>query len=490
MKKKKFTNKLLKEFNVKKEKDNILFGTLIIILLILALLIVNKLFFLTSIISVALIILIFIEFIRLKNLRTDYVEAIYVNSMSRIGNWNYFKEWVSKASSKKTYAFILFNINNFDSIPLVSDPDIKSECLREVGEILLSSIEEDETCCHIDYDDFSLYLHYQEPVDLLNRLKIINDDLVDGLATVVKQPNLLSIAWGIVLTCDKELVKNVSKAELARKKSMNIRTSSYGVYHEDMRNELSNFYDINKLLYQILTDHEFEVNYQPIINLEKRIVVKCSTSFIWKNNEMEEQINHYLKNYAQNQFLIEFDMLFFESVCRSVKEDIVYEISLHPITYASMQLPQNLKAYLKQYNIKPSTIELGISALDQNIPLNQYLVILNQLIEIGFKLNLIDYGTGNTIQLMNCLPIDCIKLSSELIRELGVNPKVSAMIKGLITKTKELNITIVIVGVDTVEQYNALEEFDIRYVQGDYFMGKGSAKKLEKYLLKLKNSSL
>ncbi len=96
--------------------------------------------------------------------------------------------------------------------------------------------------------------------------------------------------------------------------------------------------------------------------------------------------------------------------------------------------------------------------------------IFNCYKEIGFKTAIDDFGAGYAgLNLLADFQPDLIKLDMALIRNIHCDPKRQAIVEGICYVCDKLEIDIIAEGVESVEEYNALNAMGIKLFQGYYF---------------------
>jgi EAL domain-containing protein (putative c-di-GMP-specific phosphodiesterase class I) len=86
---------------------------------------------------------------------------------------------------------------------------------------------------------------------------------------------------------------------------------------------------------------------------------------------------------------------------------------------------------------------------------------------MGFGTALDDFGAGHAgLALLAKFQPDIIKLDMELIRGIGDSLPRRVIVDGVARMCRQLAITLIAEGVETVEELDALRAIGIRYVQG------------------------
>jgi EAL domain-containing protein (putative c-di-GMP-specific phosphodiesterase class I) len=101
----------------------------------------------------------------------------------------------------------------------------------------------------------------------------------------------------------------------------------------------------------------------------------------------------------------------------------------------------------------------------------------------GFRLALDDFGAGYSgLNLLADLPPDILKLDMALTRNLHQRPTARAVVRSMVDLTRVLGSQIIAEGVETIEEYVALEDCGISLMQG-YLFAKPEFEKLPDFIL-------
>lgn len=88
----------------------------------------------------------------------------------------------------------------------------------------------------------------------------------------------------------------------------------------------------------------------------------------------------------------------------------------------------------------------------------------------GCQLSIDDFGRGDSnLQRLLELPFSELKIASEFVRGLAVDGRKAAVVAGALTIAKRMALRVVIDGVETVEDFQALKQLGSPAVQGFYF---------------------
>jgi len=112
-------------------------------------------------------------------------------------------------------------------------------------------------------------------------------------------------------------------------------------------------------------------------------------------------------------------------------------------------------------------IEFEITETELMNDIEENIIKLNYLKELGFSISIDDFGTGySSLSYLNKLPISKLKIDIEFIRNIHNSVEDNELIKIIIKLSNILNLDVLAEGVETVEQREFLLENNCYKVQG------------------------
>jgi EAL domain-containing protein (putative c-di-GMP-specific phosphodiesterase class I)/DNA-binding NarL/FixJ family response regulator len=113
-------------------------------------------------------------------------------------------------------------------------------------------------------------------------------------------------------------------------------------------------------------------------------------------------------------------------------------------------------------------LELTETQMMRNVEDN--IVLLRELRELGIKISIDDFGTGySSLNYLNRLPLDVLKIDRSFIHPLAGQKSSANLVRNLIQLGSDLGLEIVAEGVETLEQLEMLRAMGCHVVQGYYF---------------------
>lgn len=134
------------------------------------------------------------------------------------------------------------------------------------------------------------------------------------------------------------------------------------------------------------------------------------------------------------------------------------------------ELTQYIRAMLEQYQLAPTLlkVELTESALvdDESGTID----ILKSIQALGLKISLDDFGTGfSSLSYLLELPLNQLKIDKKFVDNLVNDRRSRAVFKHVVNLAHDLDLDVVVEGVETSEQAQLVNQAGVDFIQGYYY---------------------
>ncbi len=97
------------------------------------------------------------------------------------------------------------------------------------------------------------------------------------------------------------------------------------------------------------------------------------------------------------------------------------------------------------------------------------IVILDRLRELGIKISLDDFGTGySSFRYLKALPVEILKIDRSFLEDFEGNEEQEAIVRSMITLGHNLNMRVLVEGVEDAYQMDWLKREGCDLIQGFY----------------------
>jgi diguanylate cyclase (GGDEF)-like protein len=227
-------------------------------------------------------------------------------------------------------------------------------------------------------------------------------------------------------------------------------------------------------LRKAMTNGEFEVHYQPIVDMETGKVSSFEALLRWSHPE-RGQISpaQFIPLAEETGLIVPLGEWVMRTACIHAAKwpkEIGVAVNLSAMQFKGKNLvPLTLNA-LATSGLAPARLDLEIteSVLLQDEA--HTTTILHQLRDIGVQISMDDFGTGySSLAYLRNFPFDKIKIDRSFVRDMLVRKDCQAIIRAVVGLARSLRIKTVIEGIETKEQFETAKAEGCTEAQGFLF---------------------
>ncbi|VEG90490.1 EAL domain-containing protein [Legionella spiritensis] len=395
---------------------------------------------------------------------------------------------------KQRFGILFFDLDRFKLINDSLSHAIGDELLRMIAKRLLGLVRKEDTLARLGGDEFVMIVP-----ELADSNSIVN------VATrvlqsfrhpfrVAKREILITPSIGIsVFPSDgKSVDKLLKNADLAMYQAKEQGGNQFQFYTRQLNEHADKQFKQEAELRRAIEKEEFILYYQPQLDIENHILLSVEALIRWKHPQKGLLLPlDFIPAAEESGLIIRIGEWVIREACRQLLTWKKKKLPLVPIAVnvATQQLRQAsfagmLKDILEEYKIKPELIELEIT---ENVVITNRDIIrvINQLQEIGVKIVLDDFGTGNSsLNYLKQLHIDRLKIDQSFVQNISTSRSDEVIIEAIIAMARSFNFKVVAEGVETQKQMNFLKKQNCDEVQGYLFSKPVTPDLIETYLEK------
>ncbi len=235
---------------------------------------------------------------------------------------------------------------------------------------------------------------------------------------------------------------------------------------------------VNQLIRNAIKTKSIDIYFQPIWSVKKQRIVGAEALFRLKDDTgsfIDAEI--VAKVAERNGDIVKLGRCVFEEVCMLLmkcrKEKLridMMNVNLSVIQCMNMSIVSEFKEITDKYGVSPSFINLEIAENAVASRPEMLSINMNKFIEAGFDFFLDDYGSGlANIDYLLHFPFSTVKLDKKLLRNALKENKAHIFLTSTISMLKNLDLKIVVEGVENEETADMLIELDCDFLQGYHF---------------------
>ncbi len=409
----------------------------------------------------------------------------YHDALTGLANRRLFQEHLTLALAlaqrhRRLVAVLFLDLDHFKIVNDSLGHTVGDALLKQIAIRLRKAVREGDTVARVGGDEFTIVLQ-----DLPHR-----DDAVvvaEKVLRTVAQPvdvseHRLYVTTSIGITVFPEdgedaetLLKNADNAMYRAKAD---GRNTYHISTKELSRSMQERMTLESGLHVAMERNEFEIFYQPQIDVRTLKVTGMEALLRWKHPSRGVIQPAEFINVAEERGFI---VLIGDWVLRNACEQaVIFRERGHPALrvavnisarqFREQTLVSRVETALHQTRLDPRFLELEIteSVAMENVELT--LDVLTQLRAIGISIAIDDFGTGHSsLSYLKRFPIDALKIDRGFVEDLPERVEDAAIVKSVIQLAEGLNLRVVAEGVERKEQLDFLRANNCTEVQGFFF---------------------
>lgn len=412
----------------------------------------------------------------------------YHDQLTSLGNRRYFLEILESSvrefGSKYSY-LLLIDLDYFKTVNDTLGHDIGDELLCEVAQ-RMEKLSSKYSCSAVRLggDEFCILSStYDNEEECLNSAKLFAENL---LGEIKKTYNIMDNILHISASIGVSVVNNrsVNAAEFLKEADMAMYEAKYHgrdgiiVFSEELYTLVQDKLEIERLLYFAIENNEISLKYQPQVDVTGK-VVGCEVLVRWNNEKLGAIGPDIFIRIAENTgYIIELGEYILTESFKTINEWSKNNLDIQTVSInISMRQILNkdfVSTVVKIFNQHLERdckigIIFEITETSSSDDLSSLKETIEDLKKYGISFSIDDFGTGySSISYLSEISLIELKIDKSFVDKVS-EPKQKLLIKLIVDIAKNLNLTVVAEGVETVQQRELLEEMNCDLYQGYLF---------------------
>ncbi|MFO1372143.1 MAG: EAL domain-containing protein [Candidatus Competibacteraceae bacterium] len=405
---------------------------------------------------------------------------------------------LARAERQKSFVAILFI--DLDRFKYVNDSlgHIAGDLLLcEVAQRLSRNLRSEDTISRLGGDEFIIIISHfdniQESLSITTTIakKIIADLSIPFNINDREIYSTASIGIACYPTDGKMINELLKNADSAMYHAKSIGKNNYQFYSKILNAAALERLDMENSLRHALERCEFELYYQPKIEIRSRQICGAEVLLRW-NHPQKGRVSpaQFIPLCEEIGLIIAIGEWIIHTACMQAKRwqdqgflSLRIAVNLSPLQFRQPDLIKQVKNILDTIELSPSKLEFEITESAAMEDINKTITTLGIFKSMGLHLSIDDFGTGySSLSYLKRFPIHTLKIDQSFIHHLNTSFEDAAIVKSIITLAHSLKLSVVAEGVETKEQLDYLCNLDCDEIQGYLFSPPISADEFTKLL--------
>ena len=388
---------------------------------------------------------------------------------------------LAKRSNEKV-GIALLDLDNFKNVNDSLGHHIGDKLLQEVSRRLIRSVRPSDTVARMGGDEFAfLFPILSYPEGALTILKKIHNEFEPRIEV---NEHVLHISASIGLSVypddGKDLDTLLMNADTARYRAKELGRNGYQVFSRDMLQLATLKLSMEAQLREAIAQNQFELFYQPQINLESMTLVGVEALIRWqKSPGVYCPPMEFIPLAEETGLIVPIGDWVIRTAIKQAKafeqhfgRPIRMAVNISPRQFRHVNLVPNILNALREFDVSPQQLEVEITENLMMGDLENSVEVITKLRAEGIKLALDDFGTGySSLSYLSKFKFDRIKIDQSFVKNCLISPEDASLVKTIISMSKALSISTIAEGVETIEQLDFIKSIQCDEAQG-YFISK------------------
>jgi diguanylate cyclase (GGDEF)-like protein len=402
------------------------------------------------------------------------------DALTDLPNRVLFRERLAEALSGvgrgSKLAVLYLDLDRFKGVNDTLGHPVGDELLKVVAARLRHCVRETDTVARVGGDEFAIIqTGIDQPLDTAVLARRVGEAVrapydLAGHAVVVDTSIGIAMAPNDGIEPDGLL----KAADMALYGAKADGRGTYRFFEPAMDMRMKARRTLEIALRQALAAGEFELYYQPLVNVDDRRITGCEALLRWHHPERGMiPPGEFIPMAEEIGLIVPLGEWVLRKACidaASWPDDIKIAVNLSPIQVTNQNLVPIVVSALAAAGLDARRLEIEIteSVLMHNTEKNT--ATLHRLRELGVRISMDDFGTGySSLSYLRKFPFDKIKIDRSFISGLPDDNDSIAIVRAVAGLATNLNMTATAEGVETTEQLEMVHALGCVEMQGYLF---------------------
>ncbi len=442
----------------------------------------------------------------IKKSTAELRHAVIHDRLTGLYNRAYFNQELLKLinifQNKSDYLFAVLFID-LDRFKIINDTlghETGDRLLIEISHRLKRSVRGEDLVARFGGDEFVILL---KKIDSLEKANLIAERIQSELSKPInlKQNEVfITASIGICFSdCDYKNVEDFLRdADTAMYEAKSKGKACYKIFKPIMHQKIKQRLELEKDLRGAIKNSEFELFYQPIIELSSQKITGFEALLRWQHPEKGLiSPGEFIPVAEETGQIIEIGWWVLQTACSQLMEweneyrkGLILSVNISPIQFAQADFTPKIKEIIQEIGFQPQNLILEITESTIIKDLERAKLIIEELIAQNIKIAMDDFGTGySCLSYLYQLPISKLKIDRSFVQDLEIDRDKLEVIRAIANLGHSLGINLVAEGIETEEQLKIIRELNCTYGQGYLFSKPQTIEKAEALILYQQNLS-
>lgn len=365
------------------------------------------------------------------------------------------------------------DVDDFKTVNDTLGHDVGDALLSVIAERIASVLGPRDKAARIGGDEFMI-VSDRSGEDVAALATAIVGSFAEPVS-VAKATLSISVSVGLANGTGESVERSLKHCDLALYKAKADGKNRWQSYTPELSEAYDKRMSLEQDLAKAVAANELEVQYQPIYSPRGRTILMCEALMRWRH-PTRGMISpaEFIPIAEQNGLITALGSFAIEQAMEAATRwpqpvGVSVNVSakqFHP----DHDLVGVVEDALRRTDIAPHRVMLEVTESTLAEDKDFVIETLQRLRVLGVRIALDDFGTGySSLSYLAELPIDVLKIDRAFVGSVATSSKAQSLLRAIAGLAAELNVAIIVEGVETPEQFEAVTQFQPHGVQGFLF---------------------
>jgi diguanylate cyclase (GGDEF)-like protein len=387
------------------------------------------------------------------------------------------EEAIAHIEADNVVATHILDLDHFKHVNDTLGHGVGDKLLRTVAERLRGLVRETDTIARMGGDEFAIVQIAATPADA-NRLAERVIDTVSGPYEIDGHQVVIGTSVGIAIgpadgVTPERLLRN---ADLALYQAKSGGRGTLSVFEPDMDAQMQARRTMEYDLRRALTHGEFELHYQPVINLASNEISGFEALIRWNHPQKGVvEPGAFIPLAEEIGLIVPIGEWAIRDACATVArwpEELTVAVNISAAQFRQPGLVQVIESALAASGLAPSRLEIEITETALLADSAATIAMLHEIRGLGVRIANDDFGTGySSLSHLQSFPFDRIKIDRSFVKNVAECTGSLNIVRAMAALASGLGMQATAEGVESKEQLDMVRSEGCTEIQG-YLLSK------------------
>ncbi len=397
-----------------------------------------------------------------------------------------------RRGGESPFAVYFLDLDRFKHINDSKGHEVGDRILMEFARRLEACIRPGDTVSRLGGDEFVVLADdVGSPEDAHHLAERIHEELALPIA-IGSEEYFTSVSIGIALSSvDYDLPEQLIRdADTAMYRAKADGRSATEIFNKEMHDRAVAILQLENDMRRALNTSQFEIHYQPIINLRSGRIRGFEALLRWDHPSMGLiQPEHFIPLAEETGLIVPVGWWVLEKACHQMQiwqkqfpsgNPLTISVNISSRQFSEPGLVSRVQGIVSKSGLVPGTLILEMT---ESVLMKDY-HIAGQLVEdlraIGVQLHIDDFGTGySSLSHLRHLPTESLKIDRSFIHSMTESSENSEIVRTIVSLARNLGMTSTAEGLETADQLACARSMDCEQGQGFFFSAPRDSDEIE-----------